>query len=239
MRNKDLWKETLVIYKNGKFSVNESFVGYNSILVCSQVLPVYEELIRENARGVLLDLGCGTVPYYNLYNGQVENIICIDWGESFHQCIHLDHIVNLNNEIPLENELIDTVILTDVLEHIWNPEKLMIEVSRIMKLGGKLILGVPFFYCLHEEPHDFFRFTKHKLIDFCEKNHLKVICFYEIGGPISVICDIIGKNIPSPFFSKYFQKLALLFLATKLGRKLDERNKSRFPRSYCLVAEKI
>lgn len=239
MRNKDLWEESFIKTKNNDFIVNEEVVDFNSLLVVEQNSLVYKGLIQKYSKGVLVDLGCGNVPYYCIYKDLVEEIVCIDWGTSYHECKHLDYIADLNEEIPLNSNFAETIILTDVLEHIKRPEQLMCEIARVMAIGGRLILGVPFLYWLHEEPYDFNRFTKHKLVDLCRQNGLNVIHFEEVGGPITVICDLIGKNIPSAFLSKLFQKVVWSFLNTKLGQKLDDRNKSKFPRSYCLVAEKL
>ncbi len=139
----------------------------------------------------------------------------------------------------LVNSSVDTIILTDVLEHISKPHNLIAEISRIMRDGGRLILGVPFLYWLHEEPYDFHRYTKYQLMELCVNNSLKIISIQEVGGPLTVISDIIAKNLPSNFFSKIFQNVMIAILRTRVGKKLDDRKKKNFPRSYCLVAEKI
>ena len=239
MKNKGLWKETFVKLQNNEYIINNKLIDYNSLLVAKQTFNIYKELIQTFAEGVLVDLGCGNVPYYGIYKNQVEEVICIDWGTSYHECKHLDYIADINKGIPLESNFAQTIILTDVLEHINNPERLMTEISRVMKIGGRLILGVPFLYWLHEEPYDFNRYTKFKLLELCRSNGLEVIYFAEVGGPLTVISDIIGKSIPSPFFSKLFQECMIIFLNTSFGKKIDNRNKIKFPRSYCLVAEKI
>ncbi|MBW6482221.1 MAG: class I SAM-dependent methyltransferase [Vicingaceae bacterium] len=57
---------------------------------------------------------------------------------------------DINQPLPIENEIFDTVILSDVLKHIRKPEELIAEIHRIMKPNGKFMLNVPFFYWLHE-----------------------------------------------------------------------------------------
>ena len=46
-------------------------------------------------------------------------------------------------DIPLEDSYFDVVICTDVFEHVQNAEKLSNEISRIIKLGGTLLLATP------------------------------------------------------------------------------------------------
>lgn len=145
MKNEQKWKETLVKYNNKDFIINEDYIGTRSLLVFKQAFPVYKVLIQEHAKGVLLNLGCGTVPYYGIFKDQVDQIICIDWSESHHDNIHLDYISDLNEEIPLNDNSVDTIILTDVLEHISKPQILLAEIGRIMRKERRLILGFPFF----------------------------------------------------------------------------------------------
>lgn len=239
MRNEQEWEETLVNYHNGEFTINEEYIGDRSLLVAHEVLGIYQKLIQKHAKGVLLDLGCGTVPYYKIYKEQVDEIICIDWANSLHENIHLDHIADLNKKVPVDTDCIDTVLLTDVLEHISKPYILMAEISRVLKNEGRLILGVPFMYWLHEDPFDYHRYTKYQLIELCENNSLNILSIQEVGGPLTVISDIIAKNLPFYLAPKIFQKVMIRFISSKFGAKLDNRNKEKFPRSYCLVAEKI
>lgn len=239
MKNSEKWQPSIVIYNNKKFTINKKYVNFRSHIVTEQVLEKYVNLIKKYTSGTLLDLGCGTVPYYNIYKDLAKEIICIDWDNSYHKNIHLDNIADLNSNIPIENDSIDTVILTDVLEHINKPNFLMKEISRVMRKGGKLILGVPFMYWLHEEPFDYHRYTSYQLTNLCEINSLSILTLEEIGGPLTVIFDIISKNLPSVFLSKLFVKSMNVFLKIKIGYKIDNRNKEKFPVGYCLVAEKI
>jgi SAM-dependent methyltransferase len=238
MKNIDRWEETTVVYKNGQLITNENYVGDRSLLVSQQTVGLYEKLIKKHASGILLDLGCGTVPYYRIYKNEVDRIICIDWANSFHDNIHLDYIADLNEKIPMDDNSVNTILLMDVLEHIREPVNLMAEISRILSPGGKLILGVPFLYWLHEEPYDYHRYTKYQLEEFCKQNGLEVLSLEVSGGPLSVIGDIIAKNIPSNILAKILQKMLLWFLHTRFGKKIDDRNKHSFPRNYCLVAQK-
>ncbi|QGT99248.1 hypothetical protein SYNTR_0655 [Candidatus Syntrophocurvum alkaliphilum] len=45
--------------------------------------------------------------------------------------------------LPYENEFFDIVNCLDVLEHTYNPEKVLKEFSRVLKPGGKIFITVP------------------------------------------------------------------------------------------------
>ena len=78
--------------------------------------------------------------------------------------------------LPFRDECFDTVLLLDVLEHIQQPDSAMAEVRRVIKIGGRIVVQVPFLYPLHDEPYDFQRWTTHGLgaifsrhgIEICE-----------------------------------------------------------------------
>jgi len=93
--------------------------------------PVYQRAIRRRASGTLLDLGCGKVPLFWVYKNLVADAICVDW-ETRGDISHLDHSVNLNEKIPLCDKQFDTVLATDVLEHVASPEHVFREVAGAM-----------------------------------------------------------------------------------------------------------
>lgn len=58
---------------------------------------------------------------------------------------------------------VDGVFMLEVLEHVKTPQKALDEIHRILKPGGALFLSTPFIFPLHDEPHDFYRYTKYGL----------------------------------------------------------------------------
>jgi SAM-dependent methyltransferase len=208
------------------------------------VAPYYEKVIRAHAQGRLLDMGCGYVPLYETYRDLVSENICIDWDNITHVNPYLDHIVDLANALPFESCSVDTVLLTDVLEHIPEPMNLICEIARILRPGGKLILGVPFLYWLHEVPHDYYRYTEFALRRFCQRNGLRVLELLPYGGLPEVLLDLISKGLN--FFPRKlavalrpFHGIASLLSKTKLSGKLSERTRSSLPSGYVLCAQKM
>ncbi len=207
------------------------------------VAAYYDNIIRAHARGRLLDMGCGYVPLYDVYRDLVSENVCIDWENTLHLNPYVDQLLDLTKALPFESASFDTVLLTDVLEHIPEPMNLMCEIARILRPGGKLILGVPFLYWLHEVPHDYYRYTEFALRRFCQLSGLRVVELNRYGGLPEVLLDLISKGLnflPRPLAASLrpLHTLASLLRNTKPVRKLSERSKSSFPSGYVLAAEK-
>lgn len=199
---------------------------------------VYEKAIKDHARGLLLDLGCGKVPLYEIYRCYVTDNICIDWTNTSHT-LHLDYKFDLNNEIPLESSIFDTILITDVLEHLHAPEILFREMSRLLRPNGKLILGVPFIYRIHDEPYDYYRFTEFSLRMFCKRNGMKIISLEPYGGATEIILDIVAKEIAfSKILSEIHLFLSKLCINFNVAMKLSNKTSRKFPLGYYLIAQK-
>lgn len=242
MKNEHAWKPSKFGHAGGTISVGPEASG-SSWLVTQLVAKAYERHLPQHARGRLVDLGCGNVPLYAAYRPLVSEVTCVDWGGSTGGTQHLDVEHDLNQPLPLDSSRYDTVILSDVLEHIRRPEELLAEVSRILAPGGKLLLNVPFFYWLHEQPHDYFRYSEHALRYMIERSGLSLLLLDGLGGAPEVMADVVGKHLGlapniGSVMSRWLQsgvwRLAQL---PPLARALAP-SRQRFPMAYFLVAQK-
>lgn len=246
MRNIDNWRPTKFVRvdRGLRASRTPAHVSISSRFAADIVAPFYESAIRAHAQGRLLDMGCGYVPLYGIYRDLVSENICIDWENTLHDNPYLDQMVDLTGALPFESATFDTVLVTDVLEHIPEPMNLMCEIARILRPGGKLILGVPFLYWLHEVPHDYYRYTEFALRRFCQLSGLQVVELFPYGGLPEVLLDLISKGLnflPRPLAASLrpLHALVSLLSKTKPIHKLSERSKSSFPLGYVLSAEKM
>ena len=81
----------------------------------------------------------------------------------------------------------DTILCCEVLEHLPRPELALAELYRLLRPGGHLILSVPFLCRLHEEPHDYFRFTEHGLAELLSRQGFVVNAIVPTGGLFSFL----------------------------------------------------
>lgn len=245
MRNCDRWRPTKYVYENGNLiaSRDPKQVGVASRLVTNLVAEAYQSTLAQHARGRLIDLGCGSVPLFGAYRDFIVDNVCVDWGNTRHDAGHADLECDLTRSLPFADEEFDTVILSDVLEHIAQPELLWKEMSRILARGGKIIMSVPFYYCLHECPHDYYRYTEFALRRFVATSGLQLLELRAIGGVPEIIADIFAKNVlrvpvGGPLLANLAQSLTRVFIRTRFGRKVSDATKNEFPFEYFLIALK-
>ena len=90
-------------------------------------------------------------------------------------------------KLPFPDRTFETVLSVQVLEHTPYPGRLVCEMSRVLRDDGLLILVAPFQFRLHEQPHDYFRYSSHGLRHLCEEAGLEVLETHQQGGMWSVI----------------------------------------------------
>jgi len=73
--------------------------------------------------------------------------------------------------IPKENNIYDLILCTQVLEHVKEPDTVLKEFHRVLKPTGTLLLTLPQAYHIHEEPNNYFNFTKFGIKYLLEKNN--------------------------------------------------------------------
>ncbi|MFN3840666.1 MAG: class I SAM-dependent methyltransferase [Cyclobacteriaceae bacterium] len=245
MKNTESWKPTKYELRNGKLraSKNRHAVSVSSRLMIDITASFYQKALHKYTKGSLADLGCGHVPFYLLYKHLATTITCVDWPNSLHKNPHLDVECDLNKPLPIQAETFDTIILSEVLEHIAEPDVLWAEMARMLKSGGKIIVSVPFLYKIHEAPHDYFRYTEFALKNFATKNNLKIVELESFGGLPVVLADLYAKilvKIPviGNALASILQSLCFWFVHTPWGKRLSARTAGAYPLGYFLVVEK-
>jgi len=112
--------------------------------------------------GRLLEIGAGSKIKGLLVGEFVDEHVGLDIAASPHYTENLD-IIGSALDMPIDDEEFDCALSTAVLEHLEDPQRALNEAYRILKPGAHAIYTMPLFWHLHEEPRDFFRYTKHGL----------------------------------------------------------------------------
>ncbi len=245
LKNREQWSPSKFVFRGGRLraSANSTEVGVGSRLNADLVAGLYGEFLRVHARGRLLDLGCGKVPLYEAYERFVSENICVDWSNSGHDSKYIDIACDLSDRLPFEDGEFDTIILSDVLEHIATPDALWHEMARVLRSDGRLLMNAPFFYWLHEQPHDYYRYTKFALRRFVSNANLDLLELREVGGLPEVLADLAAKAvvrlpIAGKLLAGSIQSLTGWFVKTSIGGRASASSADNFPLGYFLVARK-
>lgn len=109
----------------------------------------------------VLDVGAGDAPFGELFTH--TSYTTLDWAHSPHEGARAVDIVASADTIPVRDEAFDAVLLTQVLEHVPEPAKVMRELHRVLVPGGRVYVTAPLAWELHELPHDYYRYTSEGL----------------------------------------------------------------------------
>ena len=138
-------------------------------------------LSRKHFHGRLVDIGCGGKPYRAMMAAVVEQHIGVDHAGSFHNPAQVD-LRGTAYQVPAEAASFDCALCTSVLEHLEEPEQALLECHRLLKPGGMAIYSMPFIWHLHEEPRDFYRYTKYGLTHLFQKAGFDVVEIQALSG---------------------------------------------------------
>jgi SAM-dependent methyltransferase len=202
---------------------------------------VYRHLIEglnlalsANARGCLLDIGCGNKPYQPLVEGLVREYVGCDVVQSSDQCVD---VICPATKLAFEEQAFDTVLCTQVIEHIDDHSALLSEIFRVLRPGGKLVLSGPMYWPLHEEPHDYFRFTEYGFEYLLCKAGFEVVSISRNGGKWALCGQVVIHTLEG---TRLYTKLAIK-LVNRIFAFLQDRHANRSDwntMNYVVVAKR-
>jgi ubiquinone/menaquinone biosynthesis C-methylase UbiE len=158
-----------------------SLARQHNWLIFSIINPALRRAIAQYAKGKMLDIGCGEKPYQAMAKPHVTLHTGVDRDDNRGNQSSVD-VLATACAIPLASSSYETILCTDVLEHLEDPELALREARRLLVSGGYAIYTVPLFWHLHEEPRDFYRFTKHGLRHLFEKSGFELVEINALSG---------------------------------------------------------
>lgn len=162
-------------------------VTKSNLMVFKNLLELIKKSYSIEQTIYVLDLGCGYKPFEKLfYNEGIKNVIYI--GVDFDKnSSNADIILDLNyQKVPIEDERFDIIILSEVLEHLYNPLNAIREATRLVKVNGYVYISTPFIFPYHGTPYDYYRYTEFFYKKITEDFGYEILRIQKAGTFISV-----------------------------------------------------
>lgn len=150
-------------------------------LVMRRAGAAIEAAAAAHFHGSLLDIGCGEKWKADLVGRFVERYIGVDHAGSLHDLSAVDRIGSAY-ALPAADDEFDSVLCTSVLEHLYDPPAALREALRVLKPGGTAVFTAPQIWHLHEEPHDYYRFTRYGLSHLVSRAGFEVLEVKALSG---------------------------------------------------------
>lgn len=224
----------------------------------------YEAVIeaKKYAKGDLVDIGCGRMPYREELEPLVKSYTGVDHPKiaEKYRSDKKPEVLADAKKLPFKGDTFDMALLLQVLEHVDYPQAVINEAARILKPGGILIISCPFLYPLHDLPHDRGRYTDISIRDFLRQASLKVVSLKVQGNflefwlqslnvfVIKRVDDIIASGIKPSTIAVLFFYLIIAIpsiicsnITMAVANKLSSffpKYPNYFPLDYLIVARK-
>jgi SAM-dependent methyltransferase len=147
-------------------------------------------------RGRLLDFGCGEKPYKEWLS--VAEYVGLDMQETGHDHQGGADVYYDGKRIPFEDGYFDSVLSSEVLEHVFNLTDVLKEIHRVLAPGGHLVITVPFAWEEHEAPFDCARYASFGLSHFLKERGFTAISIEKTTNHVETLFQL--WNV---YFSQY------------------------------------
>lgn len=186
-------------------------------------------------KGKIIDVGCGRMPYKSILLSlpEVESYLGLDLHTALPYAEHvIPDITWDGKEMPLETDTFDVALVTEVLEHCFEPEYVLRETFRVLKPGGVILITVPFIWNLHEVPNDYFRYTPFALKKLLKNSKFNEIKIEPLGGWHASLAQMLGLWVKHAPLNKGFRFICkrffwpIVYLLIRID-KIADRNSTR------------
>ena len=192
-------------------------INSHHYIVLSYLYPWMREQALSQAKGVMLDYGCGGKPYKALFETAVTRYIGADVAAA--KGVQLDLVLFPDEPVPLPDESIDTVLANQTLEHVPDVHFYLKECQRLLKPGGVLIVTAPMQWRHHEVPFDFLRFTRFGIVRLLTMHGFEIKDLSPCGGTYALIGQIFLDHLRE----RGIQNKLLFRSVNRLALWLDKR----------------
>ncbi|MBV8389604.1 MAG: class I SAM-dependent methyltransferase [Mucilaginibacter sp.] len=201
-----------------------------------KTLSIIRELTDEKKDLLLIDFGCGDMPYRSVIEPIVGKYIGVDLELNPKADYHIDY----DSKTTLPDNYCDIILSNQVLEHVDSPHSYLSEAFRLLKPGGTAIFTTHGYWFYHPTPYDYWRWTSAGLKKTIEAEHFQIKSFYGIMGlaasGLQLFQDALLLKMPKILVAPFaFVMQSFIRLFDKIHSQ-EQRN--RDASLYVVVAQK-
>ncbi len=163
----------------------------------------------------VLDYGSGDRPYEPLLLTKFTRYIAADYDVTNQNHDKRPDISITDKGLDIDADSVACVVMTEVLEHLYDPQRALRELHRVLATGGRLIGTVPFVVGEHEEPHDFYRFTRYSLQRMFTDAGFHIVKLDYVGDNVAV-CLVVTNRLIRPIVQR-LRRMGLWWIASPLN----------------------
>jgi len=201
-----------------------------------KTIDILKELTAHDKNLLLVDFGCGDMPYREIIEPMVSKYLGVDLEMN----PKAEHHIGFDSKTTLPNNYCDIVLSNQVLEHVDTPQGYLQEALRILKPGGSAIISTHGYWFYHPTPNDYWRWTSAGLRKTIQAEGFKINVFHGLLGlsasGLQLFQDGICVKLPKllvPPFALVMQALVGLF--NKIN---TQQQRDRDGAIYVIVARK-
>ncbi|MGL5078757.1 MAG: class I SAM-dependent methyltransferase [Waterburya sp.] len=151
----------------------------------------------------VLDYGCGDKPYESIVRKKFDQYIGVDLAAT----TAADYTIAPDSKLPVDDQSIDLVLSTQVLEHVKETNNYLQEAHRVLRINGCLLLSTHGVWPYHPCPDDYWRWTIDGLKLIIQQAGFEILEVQSVFGLLSVSLQLwqdgTEQKFPSPFRQIY------------------------------------
>jgi len=137
-----------------------------------------EQITAGNSEQILVDFGCGDMPYREVIEPHVGKYLGVDLEMN----AKAEHHIDFDSKTTLPDGYADIILSNQVLEHVDTYQGYLQESLRLLKPGGVGIFTTHGYWFYHPTPNDYWRWTSAGLRKVIEAEGFEIQSFTGVLG---------------------------------------------------------
>ena len=166
-------KKFIIFLNKNEYIVKRYWIFFNRFFIIRRLLYTHIKSFKKYINWNVMDFWCWYKPYKKIFSN-VTKYYWIDYISTKKLYNSADYYYDWN-KIPFGNDFFDSLICSEVLEHVFNIDEVLKEIHRVLKKWAYWIITIPFARDEHEVPHDFWRYTYFWIKHILKKNNFTIV----------------------------------------------------------------